>query len=235
VSQAATITGLALRELWISFRLLGLLLVCVAAGASVALVPGTVAATLERLALGLAIAIGAAAGIAGWSLAAERTTGRAGWLVGRSVGRSTLLGGWFSAVVAVTVVGIAVAAGLGWVTIAGYASSPGPLALVALVASVVGWSLAAVALGLLLGSFLPRAVAGVVAGGAALAIGLVPWIAPAAADVAPYLPGAGLGLLAAASEADRLVGPALRAAGMSLGTAAVLLVASRAALERAEL
>ena len=235
MSHPAIVTGLALRELWISFRLLGLLVLAFGAGASVALVPAPVAGTLERLALGLAIAAAAAA-VAAWSLAAERASGRAGWLVGRSVGRRTLLGGWFMAVGAVAVGGVAVAATLGWVTIVGFSSRPELGGFLSLAAAVGAWALAAVAFGLLLGAVLDRRVAAAAAAVVCVAVGLLPWIAPALDPAfASVVPGAGIGLLAGAGDAEQLIGPALRATGVGLAMAAFLLVAARMAFDRAEL
>ena len=236
MSQPATVTGLALRELWISFRLLGLLVLAFGAGASVALVPAPVAGTLERLALGLTIAVAAAAAVAAWSLAAERTTGRAGWLVGRSVSRRTLLGGWFVAVGGVAVAGVAVATTLGWLTIAGFSSRPELGGYLSLVASVGAWALVAVAFGLLLGVLLERRIAAAAAAVVCLAVGLLPWIAPTLDPaLATVVPGAGIGLLAGAAEAQQLIGPSLRASGVGLGVAAFLLVAARMAFDWAEL
>lgn len=235
MSQAATVAGLAMRELWISFRLIALLVVCVGAGASVALLPGSLAGTLERLALGLAIAVATAAGVAGWSMAVERTTGRAGWLVGRSVTRWTLLGGWFAALGVVVAVGVAVATALGWLTLTGYATRPEAGALVALTAAIVGWAGAAVAVGLLAGAVLAPPIAAALAAALTLAAGLAPWIAPGETDLGPLVPGAGIGLLAGAAETGPLIGPAFQAAGLGLATAAIALVLARLALERAEL
>ena len=42
MSQATGVTGLVIRELWISFRLLGLLVLGFGAGAGVALLPASV-------------------------------------------------------------------------------------------------------------------------------------------------------------------------------------------------
>ena len=54
MSQTGVVTRLALRELWISFRLLALLAVYVGAGAFVALLPAPMATVLVRLAIGVA-------------------------------------------------------------------------------------------------------------------------------------------------------------------------------------
>ena len=89
MSQAATVTRLALREMWITFRLLLALVAFIGAGAIVALLPAAPSVALERLALGFGIATAVTSGIAAWSVADERSSGRAGWLVARSVTRAT--------------------------------------------------------------------------------------------------------------------------------------------------
>jgi hypothetical protein len=235
VSQASGVTGLAIRELWISFRLLGLLVLGFGAGAGVALLPASVAATLERLALGMGVAVAAAAAVAAWSISAERTSGRAGWLVGRSVGRGTLIVAWFAAVGTVAVVGLVVAAALGWLAVAGFPTRPALAVYVVLVAGISAWALAAVAGGLLLGSLMPRALAAALVFVACLAAGAGAWIVPAQPGTTSLVPGAGVGLLAAATELDGVLGLGLRAAGVALALAAFLLVAARMAFDRAEL
>jgi hypothetical protein len=236
VSQASVVAGLAVRELWISFRLLLILLAYVGAGAFVALVPAPVTTTLERLSLGLAVAIALSAAVAGWSIAAERVTGRAGWLVGRSVGRWTLLVGWFLAVAGMAMLGIAIASLLGWVTIAGVATRPDLVGYAAVAVAVVAWACAATGLGLLLGTLLPALPAAL---GASLLVGvagLAAWASTwASPDAGWFLPGAALGLLATAGEVARGIGPALRAAGAALAMAALLVALTRLALERVEL
>ena len=235
MSQAGSVIGLAVRELWISFRLLGLLVLGVGAGAGVALFPASVADTLERLALGLAVAVAAAAAVAAWSVATERTSGRAGWLVGRSVGRGTLVAAWFLAVTAIAVAGIAIAAGLGWLALAAYPTRPDPGTYLALVAGVSAWAAAAIAAGILAGTLLPRLVAALVAAALAAGIGLLGWLTGIDPATTVPLPGISLALLAGAADHQVIVGPAVRGAGVALAAAAALLIVARAALERADL
>jgi hypothetical protein len=194
-----------------------------------------VTTTLERLGLGMAVAVAAAAAVAGWSIAAERTSGRAGWLVGRSVGRGSIVGAWFVSVGAVAIAGLLVAAALGWLAVAGYPTRPPLEGYVVLVGGVAAWALAAVAAGILAGTLLPRAPAAILVFVGCLGAGLADWLIPAADGVTAVLPGASVGLLAAATELDGVIGHGLRAAGLALGVAALLLVAARMAFDRAEL
>lgn len=232
MTRASVITRLAVRELWITFRLLGLLMAFIAVGAAVALLPAPLTATMQRLAVGLAAATVVAGAIAAWSFADERTSGRAGWLVTRSVPRTTLLGGWFIALGAATLAGIAAAALLGWLAASGVALRLEPAGFIALVAAVAGTALAVVALGMLLGVLLPRGPAALLAVILAAAAGALAWLGP---DLAGLVPGAALVALAELNEAVAPIGAALRSTGSALVTAALLLLLARVALGRAEL
>ena len=143
---------LALRELWISFRLFAVLAGFVAVAALVALLPAPLPVTLERLALGLGAATGLTAGVAALSMAEERRTGRAGWLVTRSLPRGTPLVGWFAAVAATGLLGLVAAAILGWLAASNVAVRLAAAGYISAVAGVGATLLAAVALGLLAGT-----------------------------------------------------------------------------------
>jgi hypothetical protein len=67
VSQAGAVAWLALRELWMSFRPLVVLVVTVGAGAVVVLLPASPAVTVGRLAVGLGLATVVTAAAA-WSV-----------------------------------------------------------------------------------------------------------------------------------------------------------------------
>jgi hypothetical protein len=232
VSQASTVARLATRELWMTFRLLLVLIVSVGAGAVIGLLPALLPETMARLAAGLGLAIAVAAAVAAWSLAEERVTGRAGWLVTRSVARQTYLAGWYFALVLVPAIGLAVGALLGWLAIPGGAATVPPgeyLAVILAVATTLG---VAVAIGLLAGSIVrPRAAMIatllVCAGAGGLTV--------VAQEPAAWLPGGSLLLLARVAGSDPVMGDALRAAGIGLALTAVVLVACRLALERADL
>jgi hypothetical protein len=232
VSQANTVARLATRELWMTFRLLLVLIVSVGAGAVIGLLPARLPETMTRLAAGLGLAIAVAAAVAAWSLAEERVSGRAGWLVTRSVPRQTYLAGWYSALVLVPAIGLAVGALLGWLAIPGGGATVPPgeyLAVILAVATTLG---AAVAIGLLAGAIVrPRAAMIVTLLVCAGAAGLM----VVAQEPAAWLPGGALLLLARVAGSDPVMADALRAAGIGLALTAVVLVACRLALERADL
>lgn len=226
------VTRLAVRELWITFRLLAMLAGFIGVGALVALLPAPLPTVLERLALGLGAASILSGAVAAWSFADERARGRAAWLVTRSVSRGTLLAGWFAALAGLALAGTAVAGLLGWLTASAVSLR---LDAVTFAGPLVGGAatvLVAIALGLLLGTVLR----GRVAIGAMVAIGLglgvLAWLVPGAGDM---VPGAALADLASVREGAAAPVAGLRAAGASLVATAVLLVAARLLLERAEL
>jgi hypothetical protein len=232
VSQAATVTRLALREMWITFRLLLALVAFIGAGAVVALLPAAPSVALERLAIGFGVATAVTSGIAAWSVADERSSGRAGWLVARSVTRATYLRGWFAALTGVALVGIGAGALLGWMAASNLLASLDMAGFVLAVAAVSGTVAAAIALGIAAGSLVaPRPAAA----GALLVCGVVGAISvllPGWSDVGP---GAAYLALARVAGPDPVLGPALRATGIGLMLAAILLIAARMAMERAEL
>ena len=159
MSQAGIVTRLAVRELWISFRLLALLAAYVGVGAIIAILPAPTATTLVSLAVGLGAAVVIGCAIAADALSTERALGRAGWLVTRSISRATVLFGWYVALAGVTLLGLGAAGMLGWLAI----SSPiAPFDLsvyAAVITGVAALALAAIAIGLLLGTVLRRHVA----------------------------------------------------------------------------
>ncbi len=228
MNQTGVVAWLAVRELWISFRLLALLTAYIGVGALVALLPAPGSTALERLAMGLAVAAIVGAGIAAGSLGTERALGRAGWLVTRSITRGTLLVGWFIALAGISLVGLAAAASLGWLAASTVAS---PLELVPFAIVVVGvaaTSLAAVAIGLLLGSVMGPMRATV----AAIGVGLVVGAAALALLPASIVP---LTALAELQALDRPVAAGVQGAGIGLAITAVALVLARVALGRVDL
>jgi hypothetical protein len=244
VRRFGTVTGLALRELWISFRLLLVVGVLIVAAVPSVMLPHTtpaLAATplespLEWFAIGLALALGVVGGMAASALSLERRRGSAGWLVIRAVPRRVVLLGWFAAFVLLLVVGLLPGAMLVWLTVAAPASDVGdawPFLAPVIGACTAG--AAAVAIGLLLGALLtpwPAALltALVTAGLLLVAVlGVAPQLSAAPA------PGAGLAILGDLPNQARPVADALRASGSSLVVAAVALVLAIAALGRADL
>lgn len=243
MSRFLTVAGLALRELWISFRLLVALVAILLAALPTALLPpgpvdlaGTSWTPLQLFAVGLATAIALVAGLAAATLAAERRRGTIGWLVSRAVPRPIVLLAWFSAFALVIALGLVASAALAWVTQGVASQGPGgPAAFVAPVAATWAAGVAAVALGLLLGSRLrsmPAAVITILVAAALLvpaAAGVLPGLA------APPAPGAGLATLRDVAETARPIADSLRSAGASLTAAGVALLIGSAALGRADL
>lgn len=232
MSQATVVTHLAMRELWITFRLLALLAGFIAVGVVVALLPGPLSTVMERLALGLGAATILAGVMAAWSFSDERARGRAAWLVTRSVSRGTLLGGWFAALAGLALAGTAVAGLLGWLTASGVSLRLDGWAFAAALVGVAATILVAIALGLLFGTVMrgPMAIGLTVA--AAVSLGLLAWLVPGAGDL---VPGAAMVDLAALREGIATPVAALRTAGAALTATALLLVIARLVLERAEL
>lgn len=232
MSQATVVTRLAVRELWITFRLLALIAGFIAAGAVVALLPAPLPTVMERLALGVGLASVLAGALAAWSFGDERSRGRAAWLVTRSVSRGTLLGGWFVAFAGLALAGTAIAGLLGWLTASAASLRLDGGAFAAALLAAAATVLSAIALGLLIGTVLrgPLAVGATVAAGASL--GALAWLAPGAGDL---VPGSAIVDLAALREGMAVQVAALRAAGAGLVATALLLVLARLVLERAEL
>jgi hypothetical protein len=232
VSQAITVARLATRELWMTFRLLLVLLMSVGAGAVVGLLPAPLPEAITRLAAGFGLAIAVAAAVAAWSLAEERLSGRAGWLITRSVARSTYLFGWYGALLLVAVVGLAAGAFLGWLSIPPGSAVIDATEYVAAIAGVAATYGLALAVGLLAGAVLrPRGAMIVTIALCAVATLLVILLP----NVAAWLPGGALAALARSAETESVVEETLRAAGIGLALAAAVLVLCRVALERTDL
>lgn len=232
MTQAGVVARLALRELWMSFRLFAIVAAFVAAGAFVALAPVPLPATVGRLSAGLGAATLVAAAAAAWSMADERRTGRAGWLVTRSLPRATLLVGWFVAIAGVALSGLAAAGVLGWLAASSVTLRLEPAGFVATVAAVGAAVLAATGAGLLAGTLLPAPLAALAAVGLGVAVAALAWLGPFEPSL---VPGGAYVQLAALRESGGSAAPGLRAAGVGLATAAIALGLARAAMERAEL
>lgn len=232
MSQGRLVTRLAIRELWMTFRLLLVIVGFVGTSALLVLIPGAPAITMERLAAGLGISTVIVAGVAGWSLADERTAGRAGWLVSRSVSRGEVLAGWFWGLVTIAVVGLAGAGLLAWLAIYSLPVTFDAAAFVATLGAVAATITAAVAAGLLAGALFRTWVAGLLPALACLACGVVAWVLR---PDQPLVPGGAYRLVAEITTGQTLLSEALQAAGVALALAAVILVLARLAIERADL
>lgn len=228
MSQTGVVTRLALRELWISFRLLLLLAAYIGAGAAVALLPAPPSTVLARLAIGATAAMVAGAAIAGWSLSRERALGRAGWLATRSIPRSTILVGWFVALTLISIFGVIAVAVLGWLA----ASQPGarldPVAFGLTFAAIGCVAIGLLALGLLVGTLLRPPAAAIGSTVAGIALGGAGWAA------APRLANP-IEALAQLPQMATPISVAIQAAGAGLAVTAVLLFAARIVMERVDL
>lgn len=227
------LTWLAMRELWMSFRLLTVLGLLLSAGALTALLPSTGQASITlRFGVALGVASVAAAMLAAATFAAERRRGTTAWLVARAVPRSALLGGWFIAFGGVLVGGLLPGAVLAWLTLTGTRPAVDPVVFWATVIAAATGALVALSIGLLSGALLPpvpAAAACLVACGAAGSLAL---LSPAAAALSPL---GGYALLAALPDSARPLASALQSIGIALAITAVLLVAARLAFERIDL
>ncbi|HLY36171.1 MAG TPA: hypothetical protein VKU35_05630 [Candidatus Limnocylindria bacterium] len=227
-------TGLAMRELWISFRLLALLAVAMAGGILTTVRPNA-ASDPQALAWGIAAAAVFLSAMAAATLAAERRDGGVAWLALRSVPRSSVLVGWFNALAIPVLIGFAASAVLAWLAFASGSLTPTPVdpaSFAVLAASAATVGMEALALGLLVGVLarpLPAAVLAVSLSTAGAAAGLLVPVGPG------YLPTAGLGLLAQAGNLERPLSAGLQALGLGLALTGMLMAAAAAAFARADL
>lgn len=231
--RAGTLAWMAVRELWISFRFLLLLVLALSGGLAAAAfaVQGWSASAIVAgggTAAGVASAVLAASGFA-----AERRSGRIAWLTVRSVPRSATLLAWFGSMALPLLLGLATSALLGWLV--GGSALTGVLdaqsyTAVSLAAAVV--DLEVLALGIAAGCLFSPRLAGAIAllgAGALLASGLASVAEP------PVIPSAGMGLLANVALLERPFSDGLQAAGLGLAGTGLLLAVAAAALARADL
>lgn len=228
MSQTWLVARLALRELWMSFRLFVLLAAYLGAGVLIASVPGTDAETLERLTLAFAVATVVGAATAAWSLSHERELGRIGWLAARSIERRRILTGWFVALGALTVGGTVGTAVLGWAASGGSVERVSPIAFGWTIVAVACAATALLALGLLVGAWLPPRLASI---GAIVVGGLV----IGAGWAAPWWPALPVKALAELPQLDRPISLAMQGAGLMLAVAVLFLVMASIVLGRADL
>lgn len=233
------LTWMALRQLWISFRLLPVLGALLLAGLPVALLPrimspdlaGAPPDPLTWTGGAIAAALSFTAAIAAATLAGERRRGTAAWMATRAVPRPTIALSWFVAFGLLLLVGLAPAGVVVWLSVEAFLPG-GPWSLAAAMASTACAGLAAISLGLLAGATLPWLISAVGTALASAALLLPPVLGQAGWW---WLPADGLRVLATLDTAARPVADALRAGGLGLGLAAVLLVLAVVAFERADL
>jgi ABC-type transport system involved in multi-copper enzyme maturation permease subunit len=240
MSRYLTLVVLALRELWISFRLLAAIGVLLATSLPVLLIPRSLAPGLPGsppdrlawLAIVTAASLALVSALAATSLAGERARGSAAWLTLRAVPRGTVLLAWLTAVAIVLGLGLLPAAVVVWATGGPEVTGPGATAYVAVYGSVYLLGLLGIAAGLLLGTLLrpmPAALAALLLVGTALELAATGTVG------GPPLPGTALGVLAELDSGGRPIASALQGAGSALALAAALLVLAMAALQRADL
>lgn len=234
-----TLTWMALRELWISFRLIPVVGLPVIGGIVVIGLPpelGGVSA-IGSAGFWYAVAAGAsicvAAALAASTMAHERHRGTVAWMAVRAVPRSAVLLSWFGAYGLLLAGSIGIGSIGAWLAATTQAETPiDPGPFVAAVAAVMCTALATVAGGLFIGSFMARRQAAITA----LMVCAVLVTATIGGPLAGILlPIAGVGLLADIGSATRPLSDALRSSGTALATAAGLLVVAAAVLDRADL
>jgi ABC-type transport system involved in multi-copper enzyme maturation permease subunit len=239
VTRLGTLTQMALREMWISFRLIAVIGVPMVGGLAVIALPSEVAGVTAIGGAGFWYAIAAAAAIcissalAAGTIADERERGTLAWMAVRAVPRAAVLLSWFVAFGMLLAAGIAIGSVGAW--LAAVARAEAPLDVIPFAAAVVataGLALVGVACGLLIGTLLRSvpAILVVLALGAALLAASI--VTPLGGDLRPT---EGIGLLAHLDAAARPIGSALQSTGLALAAAAVLLVLAGVVLERSEL
>jgi len=239
MSRVPALTRMALRELFISYRMVPTIGLPIAAGVAASLVPaeyaglGAIAGAGHVFALGLAVGVPLIGAIAAATLASERRRGTLAWLAVRAVPRSAVVTAWLAAFGFLLIVGIGFGAVATWLAALERAETPldpGPFIVAAAAALCVAF--AVVAAGLALGSvFTPWR--------GALLAALLGW---AIFGVAVLVPGAdalafarGWVVLNQLDAVVRPIGDAVWSAGLSLALGGVLLALASAATERADL
>ncbi|MEX0710175.1 MAG: hypothetical protein WD116_03115, partial [Chloroflexota bacterium] len=204
-----TLTGMALRELWISYRLIPVVGLPVLAGMAVIAVPADLAGVSAIAGAGFWYAVSAGAAIcvaatlAASTLAHERRRGTLAWMAVRAVPRSAVLVAWFIGYGLLLVGGIVVGSAGAWLAAISRAEAAiDPIPFIAAVVALACTALVALAAGLLVGTVLDRWVAAVLvllASGALLAATIL------GPPTGGPLPTTGIGLLADLGAAARPV------------------------------
>ena len=239
MNRYRTLSWMAIREMWISFRLIGVLGLPLLGGLLAIVAPPDLAAVTAVgsaafwYAVGASVAIAVAAGLAARTMADERRRGTVAWMAVRAVPRSAVFLSWFIAFGLLLAAGIVLGSIGAWLAALSHAeATPDAIPYGAAVGATIGAGLAAVALGLLIGTVLPATPGTILAGAlGAAAVAAAIALAPGA------LPGpvGGIGLLAHLDAARRPLGDAMGSAGVALATTSVLLILGVAGLERSDL
>jgi hypothetical protein len=239
VTRLGTLTGMALREMWISFRLMPVIGLPMIGGIAVIALPADIAGVTAIGGAGFwyaivaGVAISVAAAIAAGTIAQERQRGTVAWMAVRAVPRSAVLLSWFVAFGILVSAGIAIGSVGAWLAALTRADTPpNVVPFAAAILAAGGVALAGVAVGLLIGAVLRPILAVLLAltlCGAVLALSIALPLGGA------LLPAEGIRLLAHLDDAARPIGDGLRSTGLALALAAALLVLAAAALERSDL
>jgi hypothetical protein len=239
MDRLPTVTRLALRELWITYRLVLIVGLPVLAGLLLQAVPleatelGPVGGAGHWLAVGLAVAFSVIGAMAAATIAAERRRGTMGWLVVRAVPRSGVLIGWFAAF------GLPLAGGLGVGATATWFGAlertptiPDALPFTVASAAMLAVGLASIATGLLFGLLLrPLPAFALTLTVCAAFLGLSV-MGPFPDGLPPVAVMAVLGDL---ERGTTPVAQAVRGAGIALAASAALLLLASAVTERLDL
>lgn len=229
MTRLVTLTGFSLRELWIGFRLLTVMLAFALSGLAVAIIPG---AGWRIHAVALAGALALASGLIAGAVAGDRGRGFAGWLVARSVPRATVATGWLLAASILLLAGLALALATAAALGGGAEAAGGTAALPGLVLAVDAAGVAAAGLAVTLGLLVPSRLALPITSLVVAAwLGAIVLVAPPSAT----LPGSGFALLADLGTEAPGPGVALRAAGVGLAAAAIAWAAAIVVAGRVDL
>lgn len=239
MNRLRTLTGMALHEMWISFRLIAVVGLPLLGGLLAIAVPADLAGVTAVggagfwYAVGACVAIVVTAGLAAGTLALERRRGTVAWMAVRAVPRSAILLSWFLAFGLLLAVGIVLGSIGAWLAALSRAdAAPDAIPFASAVAATLGEGLACVAAGLLIGTFLPTIPATAVAVAAGTAIVAV---SIATAPGGFPSPTGGIGLLTHLDGASHPLADALRSAGAALALTAILLGLATVGLERSDL
>ena len=239
MGRLPTVTGLALRELWITYRLIPVVGLPVLAGLLLQAIPleatelGPVGGAGHWLAVGLAIAFPLIGAMAAATIAAERRRGTMGWLAVRAVPRSSVLIGWFAAFGLPLAVGLGVGALATWFgALDRVPTLPDALPFTVASAAMLAVGFASIATGLLFGVLLrPLPAFGLTLAVCAALLGF--GVAGPFPDGVP--PVAVMAVLSDLERGTTPVALAVRGAGIALAACAALLLLASAVAERLDL
>lgn len=231
---------LAMRQAWITYRLLTLILAPILAAA---VVGGAESSGLlargqawQLLAAGLAVTTLLTAVVEAVGLAGDRERGMLGWLAVRAVPRPMILSSWFSAPLLAALIGTASALAVARMTLQpALIGSLDDTAYLATLGAVLAAGLLAQTVGMLFGVLGSRFQAGMTTVFALVLVGGGVVVGSVVAGPQVGGPGTGFWLLAQAAVVNDPVPAALLSTGLSLAAAAGLWVLAAAAFSRRSL